>query len=95
LDLPAIVAKTELLATVPESMLELLTDVAPIRVMPVPMVLGPLKETVYWHRRHENDPAHRWLRNLFKDCALTSAGADLDTTSPRGHAMGTHPLVTY
>jgi DNA-binding transcriptional LysR family regulator len=33
-----------------------------IRLLPPPLPLPDIHETMYWHPRHTTDPAHRWLR---------------------------------
>ncbi|MFC7260536.1 MULTISPECIES: LysR family transcriptional regulator [Streptomyces] len=42
-----------------------------LRVLPCPFDPVPLKETLWWHPRYRDDPAHRWLRGLLADAAST------------------------
>jgi DNA-binding transcriptional LysR family regulator len=36
----------------------------PVKTFPLPFEAPPLHEILLWHKRHESDPAHRWLRDL-------------------------------
>jgi LysR family nod box-dependent transcriptional activator len=65
LALPSIVASTRLAATVPEALLELIPPQLPIQWRPVPLDLPVPQESLLWHRRHDNEPSHGWLRSLF------------------------------
>ena len=42
---------------------------AHINLVPPPLAIEPLLETMYWNRTTEDDPAHRWLRDLLVEVA--------------------------
>lgn len=39
-------------------------ELVPLRVLPPPIALPTYPEEAHWHARFDDDPAHRWLRNL-------------------------------
>ena len=41
----------------------------PIKLLPTPLPLPPLQETLFWHERHDFEPGHLWLRNLLIEVA--------------------------
>ncbi len=62
LALPAIVAATDLVITVPERIGELLDAASPVTLVPHPLDLPSYEIAIYWHRRLDRDAANRWLR---------------------------------
>ncbi|PHQ25098.1 LysR family transcriptional regulator [Marinobacter guineae] len=59
--LPEFLRGTDMLATAPEGMgKHLLRDFAWV---PLPFDFKPFTLLMLWHRRNQNDPAHKWLRN--------------------------------
>ena len=59
----SVVARTDLIATVPE---RVATDAAghlPLELHNVPLLLPPPEFALYWHQRNRDDPGHRWLRD--------------------------------
>ncbi|MCG7200128.1 LysR family transcriptional regulator [Marinobacter pelagius] len=59
--LPEFLRGTDMLATAPQLMSKhLLRDFAWV---PLPFELKPFTLLMLWHRRNQNDPAHKWLRN--------------------------------
>lgn len=64
LALPTIVAASEMIATIPRPLAELMQPVAPMRIFPVPMRLPKLLIEQFWHERFHDDAASRWLRAL-------------------------------
>ncbi len=73
----AVVAETDLLLTLPAMLAERLAPPGVV-IRELPLSLSPLSLYLYWHRDHEADPAHRWLR--------TRLGAPL-----RGAVIGGRP----
>ena len=66
--LPAFIRGTDLLATLPGLMREhLMRELADAEV-PVPCPNLPMY--MIWHLRHQQDPAHRWLRSQLQEVAL-------------------------
>lgn len=58
-----ILARTDLLLTLPERVARDLAAHFPLRQLPPPMELPPFAMYQVWHDRHDQDPAHRWLRD--------------------------------
>lgn len=70
--LPEFLRNTDMLATAPELMSKhLLRDFA---WTPLPFDFKPFTLLMLWHRRNQNDPAHRWLRNQVNSVAATMNG---------------------
>ncbi|MGC8119536.1 LysR family transcriptional regulator [Marinobacter sp. VGCF2001] len=70
--LPEFLRGTNMLATAPERMSsQLMRDFAWV---PLPFDYKPFTLLMLWHRRHQNDPAHRWLRNQVNSVAATMNG---------------------
>lgn len=57
-----LVATTNLIATVPLRMGEVLSRGNALRCMPLPFELPSYPVRQHWHQRHQHDPGHRWLR---------------------------------
>jgi hypothetical protein len=36
-------------------------------VLPPPVQLATLKETLIWHTRSNDDPGHKWVRGLMQE----------------------------
>lgn len=60
---PAIIADTDMIATVSERVVRL-CEWPGVRAFPVPIEFPRFHETMLWHRRNDHDPAHVWLRSL-------------------------------
>ncbi|WP_394831423.1 LysR family transcriptional regulator [Pendulispora rubella] len=57
---PIIVANSDIVCTLPRSLLEPLSDV--LHVAPPPIELERVELAAYWHERSQLDPGHKWLR---------------------------------
>jgi DNA-binding transcriptional LysR family regulator len=71
LHLPLVLAGTSYVATVPERVTALFSSLMPIKTFPLPFPTGEHYEILLWHKRHEPDPAHAWLRELIIALAQT------------------------
>ncbi|MBB4683151.1 LysR family transcriptional regulator [Amycolatopsis jiangsuensis] len=60
--MPFLLAGTDLVTIIPESLGQKLTPAADITLLEPEFPLRPVRESVYWHSRREGDPGHRWLR---------------------------------
>ncbi|MBZ0335257.1 LysR family transcriptional regulator [Marinobacter sp. AL4B] len=70
--LPELLRGTSMLASAPERMsTQLMRDFAHV---PLPFEYNPFTLLMLWHRRHQTDPAHRWLRNQVNSVAATMNG---------------------
>jgi len=72
----AVVQDTNLVATLPNRLLDALTIPTSLSVIPTPAEITPISFSMAWHPRLENDPAQRWLRETIR--SATSS----DQTSP-------------
>ena len=74
LEIPFLLAGTQLVATLPEDLARTLAKLAPVKLLPVPFETPDTHEVVIWHRRNEPDPGHAWLREVLISVA-TSEGS--------------------
>ena len=79
LALPTIVASSDMIATIPRPLAELMLPIASVRVFPVPIRLPRLLIEQFWHERYHDDAASRWLRGL-----LPQAMQQVFATGPQG-----------
>jgi len=66
---PAMVAATDLIATVPERIAVKFADQCDVRVLRPPLAIAPITISAYWHERTHNEPAHRWFRKALSQVA--------------------------
>jgi DNA-binding transcriptional LysR family regulator len=85
--LPGVVARSELLAVVPEQLARSAQEVLPLQILPLPFEIERVDVSMIWHGRSQQDPAHRWLRATLREIGRRLAGAD-----PAATPIG--PLVT-
>ncbi|MBB5319554.1 LysR family transcriptional regulator [Marinobacter oulmenensis] len=70
--LPEFLRGTDMLAAAPERLANgLMRDFA---YAPLPFDYKPFTLLMLWHSRHQNDPAHRWMRNQVNAVAATMNG---------------------
>ena len=62
LGLAEVVATSNLIATVPLRMAEVLVRAHALRWLPLPLDIKPYEVRQHWHRRNQHDPGHQWLR---------------------------------
>ena len=71
LNVPPILEKSDLLATVPEPLAKQFSETSDLQVLKLPVDLPSLAAYQYWHTRFHKDPAIVWLRRttaeLFKE----------------------------
>ena len=58
---PLIIADTDLALSIPASLARILG----LSGMPLPFEVPPLQLHLFWHKSADNDPANKWLRQLF------------------------------
>lgn len=66
---PMHVVRTQRIATIQRRLAQYYAAILPIRLIPAPIELPVLVETIQWHRMFESDPGLAWLRLLLKDSA--------------------------
>jgi DNA-binding transcriptional LysR family regulator len=64
LGIALIVAKTDLLVTVPRRLAEILSEHDDVSVLPCPVTLPSYQVKQHWHERYRNDPGNSWLRGV-------------------------------
>jgi DNA-binding transcriptional LysR family regulator len=64
LHLPLVLPGTRYVAVVPERVVQLYENVAPMKTFPPPFPTPEQFEVLLWHKRNESDPAHAWVRDL-------------------------------
>lgn len=64
LGLGAIVASTDLIATLPRQIGEALAASAGLAVHPSPMAIAPFTVRQHWHARYHHEAGNRWLRGV-------------------------------
>jgi LysR family transcriptional regulator, nod-box dependent transcriptional activator len=63
---PQLVIGTDRIATVATRLACKYAKLLPIKLLPVPIEIPPMVEVLQWHRAHDQDPAHQWLRTQLK-----------------------------
>ncbi|WP_249998368.1 LysR family transcriptional regulator [Actinoplanes sp. M2I2] len=64
LTVPGLVAGSERIALLQRRLVELLPLNSGIRALPPPFDAAPLIEAMWWHPTYDDDPGHRYLRDL-------------------------------
>ena len=64
LEIPTVVASTDLLGIFPSSMGPLMEKRLGLRVLPIPLELPVVPIYMIWHETRRHDTAHSWLRNI-------------------------------
>lgn len=67
--LPQYVIGTRRVAMMHRRLADVMSKHYPLRILPSPVPIPTLVETMQWHRSQENDLAHRWLRALLREVA--------------------------
>nr|ABW22834.1 LysR-like regulatory protein [Burkholderia sp. NCIMB 10467] len=73
-----IVAQTDLLATVPQKLADLMSSSVDARRYPVPFEIPQYDVKQHWHARTHQDAGHRWLRALLAELFLESEALVLE-----------------
>lgn len=66
--LPSTIAASDLILTAPFGPALSMTELANVRIVPLPFDLPEIDLCMQWHTRMHRDPANQWFRNL---CATT------------------------
>jgi DNA-binding transcriptional LysR family regulator len=56
-------SETNLVVAVPERMCGAAIETLRLKTAPMPVAVAPLAVVSAWHRGHDPDPAHAWLRD--------------------------------
>jgi DNA-binding transcriptional LysR family regulator len=79
--LARLVEGTDLLATVPIRLAQILATTHNIRILSLPISIQPYDVKQYWHKRQHNDPANKWLRDLVSMTVALTVPKKLDATT--------------
>ncbi|MDX2548438.1 LysR family transcriptional regulator [Streptomyces sp. WI04-05B] len=63
LSVPFLLAGSNRVAFLQERLARRLAPVAPVRILPSPVDIGPLNLSLRWHPTMSDDPGHRWFRD--------------------------------
>ena len=66
LAVPHIVADSDLVATLPARLGELLSKQEKVVLIKPPLKIPQFPIYLYWHTRNQNNPTHEWLRKIIK-----------------------------
>ncbi|MGN7713661.1 LysR substrate-binding domain-containing protein [Agrobacterium radiobacter] len=66
---PILVQQSDLVATEPRRLFEKWKDSEPLRFVWPPLAIPSFRVVQTWHSRHDNNPAHIWLRTLMRGVA--------------------------
>jgi len=64
---PMILARTDLIVTVPSRVAAVFAQGGNFKVLPLPLRLPGFEVRLHWHQRFHQDPANRWLRLLMAE----------------------------
>ncbi len=70
LSAPLIVAKTDLILTLPRRLAVLFAEFANLAVLNPPIEVAGFSYIQVWHKRRQHEPMHIWLRNLIASQTL-------------------------
>jgi DNA-binding transcriptional LysR family regulator len=65
-----LLAQTDLIATVPERVAQMLVRIAAVKALAAPLELPRFAIKQHWHERYQLDRANKWLRSLIADLFL-------------------------
>lgn len=65
-----LLANTDLVATVPERVAQMLVRIAKVKALPPPFKFPSFSIKQHWHERYQQDPANQWLRSTLADLFL-------------------------
>jgi DNA-binding transcriptional LysR family regulator len=64
-----VVAETDLIATIPAGIADILSKIYKLEMYTPPVKLGEIKVAMYWHEKMQTDKRHVWLRNTIAGVA--------------------------
>lgn len=73
---PFMLSGTGFIAMLHERLAQAVGDIAGIVLFEPPVALRPITQSLFWHPRRTDDPAHRWLRELLVEVAQEVGASD-------------------
>ncbi len=64
---PMILARTDLIVTVPSRVAAIFARTGNFKILPLPLRMPSFEVRLHWHQRFHQDPANRWLREAMTD----------------------------
>jgi len=84
LEIPTLVASTDLVGIFAASMGSLMEQRLGLQVLPLPLELPPVPIYMIWHETRRHDAAHRWLREVVEE----ELGRFAPLIPPQKHSVG-------
>lgn len=73
--LPGIVARSNLLAVIPEQLALSARETLALQVLPPPFEAPEVDVSMLWHERMHQNPGHKWLRDTLRDIGSRLRGS--------------------
>jgi DNA-binding transcriptional LysR family regulator len=67
-----ILAATDMVAVLSGRLAETWAELYGLSVCPMPLASPAIRTGMMWHRRFDNQPAHRWLRDVIRKAAVSA-----------------------
>jgi DNA-binding transcriptional LysR family regulator len=89
---PQLVVGTGRVTTITTRLAVKCAQTLPLKLLPMPIAIPPMVETVQWHQVHDYDPANQWFRRLLKEAigdlpheppAIAAGGKETGNGPPR------------
>jgi len=64
---PMILARTDLIVTVPSRVAAIFAQTGNFKVLKLPLPMPSFEVRLHWHQRYNQDPANRWLRGVMAE----------------------------
>jgi DNA-binding transcriptional LysR family regulator len=64
---PMILARTDLIVTVPSRVAAVFAQLGNFKVLKLPVTMPSFEVRLHWHERFHQDPANRWLRQVMTE----------------------------
>jgi len=80
---PMILARTDLVCTVPWQLAQAFRAMGRFRAHEAPLAIPPFDVRLLWHERFEQDPGNRWLREQLLDLFLEDGARQAAARVPR------------
>ena len=83
---PQLIVGTDRITTITTRLALSWAKILPLKILPLPIEIPRLVELLYWHRVHDQDPAHIWFRGVLKDAVASMLTSTHEAQSPAGPA---------
>ena len=83
---PQLIVGTDRITTITTRLALSWAKILPLKFLPLPIEIPRLVELLYWHRVHDQDPAHIWFRGVLKDAVASMLTSTHEAQSPAGPA---------